>query len=142
MSEKTKELTMQETKTELNIDTSEVTIKNLIYVIREQQVMLDSDLAELYQVETKALNRAVKRNISRFPDDFCFQLSEAEFENLRCQIGTSSLENDNYGGRRYSPYVFTEQGISMLSAVLRSEIAVNVSVKIYREKDKVVAGGY
>ena len=132
MSEKTKELTVQETKTELNIDTSEVTIKNLIYVIREQQVMLDSDLAELYQVETKALNRAMKRNVMRFPDDFCFQLSEVEYENLRCQIGTSSLENDNYGGRRYLPYAFTEQGISMLSAVLRSEIAVKVSVKIMR----------
>ena len=132
MSEKTKELVVQETKTELNMETNEVTIKNLIYVIRGQQVMLDSDLAELYQVETKALNRAVKRNISRFPDDFCFQLSEAEFENLRCQFGTSSLENDNYGGRRYLPYVFTEQGISMLSAVLRSEVAVNVSVRIMR----------
>lgn len=132
MSEKTKELVVQETKTELNMETNEVTIKNLIYVIRGQQVMMDSDLAELYQVETKALNRAVKRNISRFPEDFCFQLSEAEFENLRCQLGTSSLENDNYGGRRYLPYVFTEQGISMLSAVLRSEVAVNVSVRIMR----------
>ena len=132
MSEKTKELVVQETKLELNADINEVTIRNLIYVIRGQQVMMDSDLAELYQVETKALNRAVKRNISRFPDDFCFQLSEAEFENLRCQFGTSSLENDNYGGRRYLPYVFTEQGISMLSAVLRSEVAVNVSVRIMR----------
>ncbi len=123
---------VQEDILELNADTNEAIIRNLIYVIRGQQVMLDSDLAELYQVETKALNRAVKRNISRFPDDFCFQLSEAEFENLRCQIGTSSLENDNYGGRRYLPYVFTEQGISMLSAVLRSEIAVKVSVRIMR----------
>lgn len=132
MSEKTKELVVQETKLELNADINEAIIRNLIYVIRGQQVMMDSDLAELYQVETKALNRAVKRNISRFPDDFCFQLSEAEFENLRCQFGTSSLENDNYGGRRYLPYVFTEQGISMLSAVLRSEVAVNVSVRIMR----------
>lgn len=134
MSEKTKELVVQEAKMELNNDTNvdinEATIKNLIYVIRRQQVMMDSDLAELYQVETKALNRAVKRNISRFPDDFCFQLSEVEFENLRCQIGTSSLENDNYGGRRYLPYVFTEQGIAMLSAVLRSNVAIQVSIKI------------
>lgn len=121
MSENTKEVVVQEN-----------TIKNLIYVIRGQQVMLDSDLAELYQVETKALNRQMKRNITRFPEDFCFQLTELEFENLRCQIGTSSLESANYGGRRYMPYVFTEQGISMLSAVLRSEIAVRVSVKIMR----------
>ena len=92
MSEKTKELAVQETKAELNMDANEATIKNLIYVIRGQQVMMDSDLAELYQVDTNALNRAVKRNISRFPDDFCFQLSEAEFENLRCQFGTSSFQ--------------------------------------------------
>ena len=114
------------------IDINENTIKNLIYVIRGRQVMLDSDLAMLYQVETKALNRAMKRNNARFPEDFCFQLTEMEFENLRCQIGTSSLGQENYGGRRYLPYVFTEQGISMLSAVLRSEIAVKVSVRIMR----------
>lgn len=130
MSEDTNKKIINEPVQELTIN--ENTIKNLIYVIRGQQVMLDSDLAMLYQVETKALNRAVKRNIMRFPDDFCFQLSEVEFENLRCQIGTSSLEKDNYGGRRYLPYAFTEQGISMLSAVLRSEIAVKVSVKIMR----------
>ncbi len=130
MSESKKEIVVKESVQEVVIN--ENTIKNLIYVIRGRQVMLDSDLAKLYRVETKALNRAVKRNIMRFPDDFCFQLSEVEFENLRCQIGTSSLENDNYGGRRYLPYVFTEQGISMLSAVLRSEIAVKVSVKIMR----------
>ena len=70
---------------------TETTIKNLIYVIRGQQVILDSDLAMLYQVETKALNRAMKRNEARFPEDFCFQLTEMEYENLRCQIGTSSL---------------------------------------------------
>ena len=132
MSEKTKELVVQESKTELYMDTNEATIKNLIYVIRGQQVMLDSDLALLYQVETKALNRAMKRNESRFPEDFCFQLTELEFENLRCQFGTSSLEMGNYGGRRYLPYVFTEQGISMLSAILRSETAVKVSVQIMR----------
>lgn len=130
MSESKNEIVVKESVQEVVIN--ENTIKNLIYVIRGRQVMLDSDLAKLYRVETKALNRAVKRNIMRFPDDFCFQLSEVEFENLRCQIGTSSLENDNYGGRRYLPYVFTEQGISMLSAVLRSEMAVKVSVKIMR----------
>ena len=109
---------------------NETTIKNLICVIRGQQVMLDSDLALLYQVETKALNRAVKRNEARFPEDFCFQLTEMEYENLRCQFGTSSLETNGYGGRRYLPYVFTEQGIAMLSAVLRSDVAIQVSIKI------------
>ncbi|TJZ53693.1 ORF6N domain-containing protein [Sphingobacterium olei] len=102
-------------------------IKNLIYTIRDKQVMLDSDLASLYQVETKNINRAVKRNIERFPESFCFQLTEAEIENLRFQFGTSSL---SYGGRRYSPYVFTEQGVAMASAILRSDIAVKVSVEI------------
>ena len=102
-------------------------IKNLIYTIRGKQVMLDSDLASLYQVETKNLNKAVKRNIERFPVSFCFQLTEEEVENLRFQIGTSSL---NYGGRRYLPHVFTEQGVAMASAILRSDIAVKVSVEI------------
>ncbi len=102
-------------------------IQNLIYTIRGRQVMLDSDLATLYGVETKNLNRAVKRNMERFPLSFCFQLTEDEAENLRCQIGTSSL---NYGGRRYLPYAFGEQGIAMLSAVLRSEVAVKVSIEI------------
>lgn len=102
-------------------------IRNLIYTIRGKQVMLDSDLAALYQVETKNLNKAVKRNIERFPASFCFQLTEKEVENLRFQIGTSSL---NYGGRRYLPYVFTEQGVAMASAILRSDIAVKMSVQI------------
>lgn len=102
-------------------------IRNLIYTIRGKQVMLDSDLAALYQVETKNLNKAVKRNIERFPVSFCFQLTEEEVENLRFQIGTSSL---NYGGRRYLPYVFTEQGVVMASAILRSDIAVRMSVEI------------
>lgn len=102
-------------------------IRNLIYTIRGKQVMLDSDLAALYQVETKNLNKAVKRNIERFPVSFCFQLTEEEVENLRFQIGTSSL---NYGGRRYLPYVFTEQGVAMASAILRSDIAVKMSVEI------------
>ncbi|WP_113637038.1 ORF6N domain-containing protein [Nubsella zeaxanthinifaciens] len=102
-------------------------IRNLIYTIRGKQVMLDSDLAALYQVETKNLNKAVKRNIKRFPVSFCFQLTEEEVENLRFQIGTSSL---NYGGRRYLPYAFTEQGVAMGSAILRSDIAVKMSVEI------------
>ena len=102
-------------------------IRNLIYTIRGKQVMLDSDLAALYQVETKNLNKAVKRNIERFPVSFCFQLTEEEVENLRFQIGTSSL---SYGGRRYLPYVFTEQGVAMASAILRSDIAVRMSVQI------------
>jgi len=102
-------------------------IRNLIYTIRGKQVMLDSDLATLYQVETKNLNKAVKRNIERFPASFCFQLTEEEVENLRFQFGTSSL---SYGGRRYLPYVFTEQGVAMSSAILRSDIAVKVSVEI------------
>ena len=102
-------------------------IRNLIYTIRGKQVMLDSDLASLYQVETKNLNKAVKRNIERFPASFCFQLTEKEVENLRFQFGTSSL---NYGGRRYLPYAFTEQGVAMASAILRSDIAVRMSVQI------------
>ena len=106
---------------------SPIEIRSLIYSIRGKQVMLDSDLASLYEVETKNLNKAVKRNIERFPASFCFQLTEEEVENLRFQIGTSSL---SYGGRRYLPYVFTEQGIAMASAILRSDIAVKVSVEI------------
>ncbi|SFW66940.1 ORF6N domain-containing protein [Chitinophaga sancti] len=102
-------------------------IKNLIHTLRGKQVMLDSDLASLYQVETKNLNKAVKRNMERFPVSFCFQLTDEEATNLRFQIGTSSL---TYGGRRYLPYVFTEQGVAMVSAILRSDIAVKVSVEI------------
>lgn len=127
MGEKTNEIVVNESE-EMVIN--ENTIKNLIYVIRGQQVMLDKDLAFLYQVETGALNRAVKRNIKRFPESFCFQLSEGEYENLRCQFGISSLEVNGYGGRRYLPYVFTEQGIAMLSAVLRSDVAIQVSIQI------------
>lgn len=102
-------------------------IKSLIYTIRGKQVILDSDLASLYQVETKNLNRAVKRNIERFPLSFCFQLTEEEVENLRFQFGTSSL---NYGGRRYLPYAFSEMGVAMASTILRSDIAIKISVEI------------
>lgn len=120
------EITVQEDKQLPDIEISEVTIKNLIYVVRGQQVMMDSDLAMLYQVETKVFNQAVKRNIERFPEKFRFQLTKEEYDSLRSQIVTSNGK----GGRRYMPYVFTEQGIAMLSAVLRSDIAVQVSIKI------------
>jgi phage regulator Rha-like protein len=102
-------------------------IESRIFSIRSMQIMLDSHLAELYGVETKQINRAVKRNITRFPESFMFQLKPAEWENLKCQIGTSSLD---HGGKRKLPFVFNEQGVAMLSAVLRSETAVNVSIKI------------
>lgn len=118
---------MTEDKNLVIVDNRE--IQNMIYTIRGKQVMVDSDLAKLYQVTTGNLNKAVKRNLSRFPECFCFQLTEHEYKNLRFQNGSSS-SNNNYGGRRYMPYVFTEQGIAMLSAVLKSDIAVEVSVKI------------
>jgi phage regulator Rha-like protein len=103
-------------------------IASRIYLIRSEKIMLDSDLAELYGVETGALVRAVKRNRNRFPEDFSFQLSKLEFEDLRCQIGISKKQ----GGRRYPPYAFTEQGVAMLSSVLRSKRAAEVNVAIMR----------
>lgn len=119
----------EEKKNEVvSVEISESTIRSLIHVVKGQQVMLDSDLAMLYQVETKRINEGVKRNSKRFPDTFCFQLTENEFLNLKSQIATSSL--NEHGGRRKLPYVFTEQGIAMLSAVLRSEVAIQVSIKI------------
>jgi len=129
-------------------------LQDKIYTIRGLQVMLDSDLAELYQVETRVLNQAVNRNIERFPQSFRFQLTQDEYENLRFQFGISSskdslrfqfgtlekekslrsqivtLENNRGKHRKYLPYVFTEQGVSMLSAVLRSDIAIKVSIQI------------
>jgi ORF6N domain len=105
------------------------TIEKAIYLIRGEKVMLDRDLASLYEVETKVLNRAVQRNLKRFPSDFMFQLTAEEADILRCQIGTSSL---SHGGRRYLPYVFTEQGVAMLSSILNSERAVLVNVEIMR----------
>ncbi len=120
----------------LNIDT----IQNRIYTLRGVQVMLDVDLAEIYQVQTKVFNQAVKRNSNRFPESFRFQLSENEWDHLRSQFVTSSKVNplrsqnvtlnSSHGGRRYLPYAFTEQGVAMLSAVLRSDTAVNVSIQI------------
>lgn len=100
-------------------------IDDKIYLIRGQRVMLDSDLAVVYQVETKILNRAVKRNLGRFPADFIFQLTEEEMSSLRRQIGTSSSA---HGGRRYLPYVFTEHGAVMLASVLNSPTAVEASI--------------
>lgn len=104
-------------------------IERRIYFVREQKVMLDSELAELYQVPTKVFNQAVRRNRTRFPKDFMFQLSRDEDESLRSQIVTSKIGR---GGRRYRPYVFTEQGVAMLSSVLNSERAVQVNIAIMR----------
>ncbi|MCF6207394.1 MAG: ORF6N domain-containing protein [Sulfurovum sp.] len=109
---------------------NESDIQNKIYTIRDKQVMLDSDLASLYQVETKQLNKAVNRNLKRFPEHFRFQLTQDEYDDLRYQNGTSSQNANQHGGRRYLPYAFTEQGVSMLSAVLRSDIAIEMSIKI------------
>ena len=110
------------------VSKNEEKIENLIYEIRGKQVMLDSDLARLYKCAngTKDINKAVKRNLERFPERFMFQLTNTEYQTLKFQIGTSSIK----GGRRYNPYVFTEQGVAMLSAILRSEIAVEISIKI------------
>ncbi len=105
------------------------TVASRILTIRGQKVILDSDLAEIYGVLTKELNRAVKRNSRRFPADFTFQLTRQETENLRCQFGTSSL---SYGGRRYLPYAFTENGAVMAANVLNSRQAVRMSVFVVR----------
>ena len=124
-------------KTEVNVpvvvNSTEEKIENLIHYVRGQQIMIDSDLAMLYNVETKRLNESVKRNSKRFPESFCFQLTEDEYVDLRSQIATSNIETETIsskGGRRYLPYAFTEQGIAMLSAVLRSDEAIQVSVNI------------
>jgi len=103
-------------------------IERRILLARGQKVMLSSDLAELYEVEPGLLNRAVQRNKSRFPGDFMFQLTPQEYENLKCQFGISS----SWGGRRHPPYAFTEQGVAMLSSVLRSPRAVQVNIAIMR----------
>jgi len=108
---------------------SVVEIEKSIFLIRAHRVMLDFHLAGLYGVETKNLNRTVKRNLDRFPDDFMFQLTAEEVANLRFQIGTSSF---GHGGRRYAPYVFTEQCVAMLSSILKSKQAVNVNIAIMR----------
>ncbi|QKJ62820.1 ORF6N domain-containing protein [Flavobacterium sp. M31R6] len=102
-------------------------ISSKIYLIRNQKVMLDKDLAELYVVETKQLKRQVRRNMERFPEDFMFELNQQEFDNLRGQFGTS-----NWGGTRYLPMAFTEQGVAMLSSVLNSPTAIKVNIQIIR----------
>ena len=109
------------------VTVSEETIVEKIYIIRGLKVMLDRDLAEMYGVEVKRLNEAVKRNIARFPDDFMFQISKVEWQNLKSQIATSS-----WGGTRKLPYAFTEQGVAMLSSVLNSETAIQVNIQIIR----------
>lgn len=113
-----------------------VPIENLIYVIRGQQVMLDSDLARLYGVETRRLNEQVKRNIERFPDDFMIQLTKDEVQNLMSQFATSSSRSQNvisgWGGNRKPPYAFTENGVAMLSSVLRSKTSIEVNIRIMR----------
>ena len=107
----------------------EVKIENLIYEVREKQVMLDSDLANLYQVETKRINEAVKNNPLKFPERFSFVMSDQEALNLRSKFSTSSFKK-NYGGRRYNPRVFTEEGVAMLATILKSKVATIVSIKI------------
>ena len=114
--------------------TTTIQISKKIFFIRGHRVMLDSDLADLYQVETKNLNKAVKRNRNRFPEDFMFQIATEEYELLRFQTGTSKVKEktDPRGGRRNLPFAFTEQGVAMLSSVLRSERAVSVNIEIMR----------
>lgn len=112
-------------------DAARTAIETQIHLIRGASVILDFDLASLYGVPVKALLQAVRRNRNRFPDDFLFQLTNQEVANLRSQFVTSSLAR-SYGGRRYQPWAFTEQGVAMLSSVLRSEIAVRVNIEIMR----------
>jgi hypothetical protein len=104
-------------------------IESMIYIIRGHKVMLDSDLAKLYGIETKSLKRAVKRNINRFPADFMFEMNKEELENWRCQFGTSNKEKM---GLRIPPFVFTELGVAMLSSVLNSSVAIEVNISIMR----------
>ena len=115
------------TKKDTSLTVPDEIVMNKIYFIREYKVMLDSDLAELYEVETRVLNQAVSRNEYRFPDDFMFQLTQKEWENLKSQIVISS-----WGGRRKLPYVFTEHGVLMLSSVLHSRRAIEVNILITR----------
>ena len=123
--------TSKDTNCDLRQATSILTgeyIQSCIRVIRGEQVILDRDLAQLYQVDTSQMNRQVKRNIERFPKDFMFQLTKEELENLKCQNGTSSWGGD----RRTLPHAFTEQGISMLAGLLRSDVAINANITIMR----------
>ncbi len=115
-----------------SVSIPEEIIHNKIYLIREEKVMLDADLAKLYEVETKYLKRQVRRNIDRFPEDFMFELTEQEYASLRSQFGTSS-----WGGSRYVPMAFAEHGILMLSSVLNSKKAMQVNIQIMRIFAKV-----
>ena len=113
------------------IESNTIKIEDLIYKIRGKQVMLSSDVAKLYQVETKRINEVIKRNINRFPETFCFLLTNEEWKNLRSQIATSSVTDiQMHGGIRYLPYVLTEHGIMMLSGLLKSDIAIKVNIQI------------
>ncbi len=109
-------------------------IENQIYFFRNQKVMIDRDLAELYKVETKHLKEAVKRNIERFPEDFMFEMSKEEFKNWRSQFATSNSEKM---GLRYAPFCFTEQGVTMLSCILRSKRAIEVNIRVIRVFSKM-----
>lgn len=117
----------KQTRKVANLTTDQIT--QSILVLRGQRVMMDSDIAAMYGVETKVLLQAVKRNVERFPADFMVQLSAGEWDNLRSQIVTSSA---SHGGRRYAPYAFTEQGVAMLSSVLKSKRAIAVNIEIMR----------
>jgi len=116
----------------LSINIPIESIANKIFVIRGKKVMFDEDLAHIYGVKTKDFNRAIKRNLSRFPEDFMFALTKKEYENLRFRFGTSS-----WGGRRYLPYVFTEHGIAMLSSILNTEKAIQMNIQIIRTFTKL-----
>lgn len=107
-------------------------IQSKIYKIRGQRVMLDFDLAELYQVETRTLKQAVRRNIERFPSDFMFEITESEYNYLKNSMTSQIVISNERGGRRYMPFAFTEQGVAMLSSVLRSETAIQVNIAIMR----------
>ena len=120
---------MEENKLAIQNELTNEDIKNLIYTIRGKQVMLDSDVARLFEYATKDLNRNVKNNIERFPEYYCFQLTDEEYKSLRCKIFTLN-ENGRGQHRKYLPYVFTEYGITMLAGLLKSQVAVNVSIKI------------
>ncbi len=123
---------MAKVKKQIQLMIPEEVLLSKIYLIRGQKVMLDEEIAELYQVETKRLNEQVKRNSERFPEDFMFQLTIQEFENLKSQFATSS-----WGGRRKLPYAFTEQGVAMLSSVLNSPVAIQVNIQIIRIFTKI-----
>lgn len=107
----------------------DVKIENIIYEVRGKQVMLDFDLAKIYHIETKRINEAVKNNLSKFPDRFSFRFNVYEWYDLKSKISTSSF-NNNYGGKRYLPRVFTEQGVVMLATILKSETAIKTSIRI------------